>query len=170
MARVWMASGAANAHSYREKQPRDLGPAKGPRSSGIKGFARFCADVNSCDFCFWRVHEILPRLSRDRKVDLVLQRYAARADVGAMWRELLLYSHASRNSSDFQVQRPRTALPCFSRLHSSTCRHAQADVHIRSTRAAHPTSAAWSSITTRRGGLRLSRMACLPLCFMTNWP
>ena len=37
MARVWMAGGAANAHSDREKQPRDLGLAKGPRSSGIEG-------------------------------------------------------------------------------------------------------------------------------------
>ena len=34
MARVWMAGGAANAHSYREKQPRGLGLAKGPGSSG----------------------------------------------------------------------------------------------------------------------------------------
>ena len=54
--------------------------------------SRFCADVSFCDFRFWRVREILPRWPQDRKVDLVLQRCAANADVGATWRELLLYS------------------------------------------------------------------------------
>ena len=60
-------------------------------------------------------------------------------------------------SSDLQSQAP-------------THRHVQLGARIGSTRAAHPASAAWCSITTRRGGARLSQLACLPLCSMANWP
>ena len=57
---------------------------------------------------FWRVSA---RLSQERKVDLVLQRYATRADVGARRGEWLLYSQriASRNRSNFRLKRTKTS-------------------------------------------------------------
>ena len=36
MTRVWMVGWAVNAHSYREKRPRDLGLAKDLGSQGLK--------------------------------------------------------------------------------------------------------------------------------------
>ena len=37
MAHMWMADEAATVHSYREKQPREPGPMRGPRSSVNEG-------------------------------------------------------------------------------------------------------------------------------------
>ena len=129
------------------------------------GFATF--------YVFGKFREILPRFSQDRKVDFVLQSYAARAGVGAMWRELLLYSQriASRNRSDYHVRRPKTSCSAStSQLSRDVPGRLDQDARIRIARAAHPASAAWSSMTTRRGGIGPSRLACLPLCSMANWP
>ena len=88
-------------------------------------------------------------------VDLVLQRDAARADVDGDVRELLLYSQriTSRNRINFHVKRTKTSCSASSsHLSRDVPGRLAHDARIRSTRAAHPASAAWCLITTQRGG------------------
>ena len=75
-----------------------------PRPVKVQGAVTF--------FSFLRVfREILARLSQERKADLVLQRYAACADVAPTSAEWLLYSQriASRNRSEFPLKRTKTS-------------------------------------------------------------
>ena len=118
-----------------------------PRPVKVQGAVTF--------FSFLRVfREILARLSQERKADLILQRYAARADVAPRRAELLLYSQriASRNRSKFRLKRTKTSCSTSSsHLSSYAPGWLEDDTRIRSAPPAHSASPAWWTCTWHVG-------------------